>query len=214
MVKLVHHPERVEALRTPTVEEPWRILVSGCLYGLPCGVDGTDYGMQEAQPDWFNDARVVCIPFCPEDNGLGTPRTMPDLHGGDGVEVLKGRARILDESRVDLTDGMLRGARAMLALAQHEKVDFAVLTDRSAACGSQVISIGCRFEDPVRYQRGVGVATALLLEHNFDVVSNRDIRTLGLIGAQLDPANAPGDESIDHHNHPWVLENLLVKDVT
>ena len=37
----------------------------------------------------------------------------------------------------------------MLALAKEHKVDFAVLTDRSGACGTQVISIGCRFEEPV-----------------------------------------------------------------
>ena len=208
LAKLVHHPELVKALRTPSVERPWRVLVSGCLHGLPCGVDGTDYGMRDAQPPWFADDRVTRIPFCPEDDGLGTPRTMPDLHGGDGVEVLKGHAQILDEKRVDLTAGMLKGAYAMLALAQREQVDFAVLTDRSAACGSQVISIGCRLEEPVQYQRGVGVATALLLEHNIHVVSNRDLRTLGLIGARLDPAHTPSDDSVDHHNHPWVVENL------
>ena len=208
MAKLAHHPDKIETLRTPTVERPWRVLVSGCLHGLPCGVDGTDYGMRDTQPAWFDDERVTCFAFCPEDDGLGTPRTMPDLHGGDGVAVLKGHAQSLDENRVDLTAGMLRGAHAMLALAQRENVDFAVLTDRSAACGSQVISVGCRFEEPIQYRRGVGVATALLLEHGIHVVSNRDFRTLGLIGAQLDPVHAPSGDCVDHHNHPWVAENL------
>ena len=36
---------------------------------------------------------------------------MPDLHGGDGFAVLDGDARILDEHRNDLTEGMLAGFR-------------------------------------------------------------------------------------------------------
>jgi uncharacterized protein YbbK (DUF523 family) len=207
-MRLPHHPEAVEALRIPTTDEPWRILVSGCLAGLPCGVDGTDYDLGKAQPPWFSDPRVRRITFCPEDHGLGTPRTMPDLHGGDGFAVLAGTGKVLDENRVDLTEGMLAGARAMLALAQKEKVDFAVLTDRSGACGSQVISIGCRFEEPVQHQRGVGVATALLLQNGISVVSQRDPRTLGLLGAKIDPQYGPSSDAVDHHQHPWVLENL------
>ena len=178
MSKLVEHPEEIDALREPTDEDPWRVLMSGCLHGLPCGVNGTDYGMSEARPEWMFDSRVRCIPFCPEDYGIGTPRTMPDLHGGDGFAVLDGKARILDENRKDLTEGMLKGSRAMLDVAQNEKVDFAILTDRSAACGSQVISIGCRFEEPVHHCFGVGVATAMLLRHGFHVVSTRDFKTL------------------------------------
>ena len=58
------------------------------------------------------------LPFCPEQHALGTPRTMPDIHGGDGADVIAGRARVFDENGVDLTTKMLDGARAMLAFAQ------------------------------------------------------------------------------------------------
>ncbi len=174
-------------------------------------MNGTDYGMGAERPGWLADPRVRCIPLCPEDHGLGTPRTMPDLHGGDGFAVVDGTARVLDEHRTDLTAGMLKGARAMLALAQAEQVDFAVLLDRSGACGSQVISVGCRFEEPVDHRRGVGVAAALLLRAGVHVVSQRDPRTLGLIGAKLDPAWGPAPDAVDHHMHPWVLEHLPLK---
>jgi len=207
-MKLPHHPEVVDALRIPTREHPWRILVSGCLMGMPCGVGGDDYGLGTARPQWFADARVRTIPFCPEDYGIGTPRTMPDLHGGDGFAVLDGTAQILDESRRDLTDCMLAGAREMLRVAQAESVDFAVLTDRSAACGSQVISIGCRFEEPVQHTHGVGVAAALLLRNGVHVVSQRDPKTLGMLGAKLDADFAPAAGVVDHHHHPWVLAHL------
>src|SRR5690606_1049148 len=91
---LAHHPERIAALRAPTAGEPWRVLVSGCLAGLSCGVDGTDYGMKDALAARRSLPTVARWPFCPEDYGIGTPRTMPDIHGGDGFDVLDGNARV------------------------------------------------------------------------------------------------------------------------
>lgn len=207
-MKLVHHPEAVAALRTPTEADPWRVLMSGCLFGFQCGVYGHDYGLSARRPQWASDPRVRLIPFCPEDHKMGTPRTMPDLHGGDGYDVLDGKARVLDEHGADLTEAMVEGAQAMLALAQEQQVDFAILVDRSGACGSQVISIGCRFEEPVEYHHGAGVAAALLLRNGFSVVSQRDFKTLGLLGARLDPQYSPAPDALDHHQHPWVVANL------
>ena len=208
MVRLPHHPEAVQALRSPTEEDPWRVLMSGCLAGQSCGVNATDYGLGEHRPQWLSHSKVRCFSFCPEDYEMGTPRTMPDLHGGDGFAVLDGTAKVLDENRVDLTEAMLAGANAMLEVARDARVDFAVLTDRSGACGSQVISIGCRFEEPVQHQRGVGVAAALLLREGIPVVSQRDYRTLGLLGARVDSAFVPDADGLDHHESKWVLENL------
>ena len=53
---------------------------------------------------------------------MGIPRTMPDLHGGDGVDVLEGRARVRDEHGADLTDAMIAGAEAMLSFARSERM--------------------------------------------------------------------------------------------
>jgi uncharacterized protein YbbK (DUF523 family) len=135
---------------------------------------------------------------------------MPDMHGGDGFAVLDGMGRVLDEHGKDLTDAMLAGAQAMLELAISERVDFALLTDRSGACGSQVISIGCRFVEPVHHARGVGVAAALLLRHGIAIVSQRDPKTLGLLGSKLDSRYLPGPDVVDHHQSPWVLKNLPI----
>ena len=41
MVLLPKDPEALANLRRPTPTEPLRVLVSGCLMGQPCGVDGT-----------------------------------------------------------------------------------------------------------------------------------------------------------------------------
>ena len=47
-MRLAHHPEAVERLRTPSVGAPWRVLLSGCIAGLPCGVDGATMGWPKA----------------------------------------------------------------------------------------------------------------------------------------------------------------------
>jgi uncharacterized protein YbbK (DUF523 family) len=205
---LAYHPALIDGLREPTAAEPWRVLVSGCLAGWSCGVDGTDYGLAVTLADLVALPTFRAVPFCPEQHALGTPRTMPDIHGGDGVDVVAGRARIEDEHGVDLTAKMVEGARAMLAFAKEARVELAILTDVSAACGSQVISDGCRLVPVRRHQKGVGVATALLLEAGIAVVSQRDFRTLALLRARLDPGYEPPDDARDHHEHPWTLEHL------
>lgn len=207
-MRLPHHPEALAGIRAPSDSNPWRVLVSGCLCGFPVAVDGTDYGLSTARPPWLTSTRVVPIPFCPENHRLGTPRTMPDLHGGDGFAVLDGHARVLDEHRKDLTEGMVAGAKEMVRIAGANQIDFALLLDRSGACGSQVVSIGCRFEEPVVHKKGVGVAAAALLRAGFHVVSQRDYRTLDALHAKIDSTFVPSVKSRDHHESPWVIENL------
>jgi uncharacterized protein YbbK (DUF523 family) len=202
-MRLPHTPEAVLALRTPTASNPWRVLVSGCLAGLPCGVEGTDYGLGAAMRELLATKTLQAFTFCPEEVGMGTPRTMPDIHGGDGFDVLDGHARVLDEHGTDLTDKMLVGARGMLAFAIAKRVELAILTDMSAACGTQVISDGCRLVAERRYLQGVGVAAALLLRNGIAVVSQRDHRTLGMLRARLDPAAFPDPAALDHHETPW-----------
>ncbi len=186
-------------------------MLSGCIAGWPCGIDGTSYGLEGARPNWEDDTRVRVVPFCPEDAGIGTPRGMPDIYGGDGFDVLDGRARVRDEHGTDLTEGMLGGAQAMLAHAREHDIDFAILTDASAACGTQVITLGCRYDQPRRVHRAVGVAAATLLRAGFLVVSQRDHRTLARLGARVDGRPVP-DDAVDHHESAWVLEHLPGED--
>lgn len=205
MTRLAHAPEEVAVLRTPSAAEPWRVLISGCLAGWPCGVDGTDYGLGAVLRGFLAASAIRVFPFCPEETGLGTPRTMPDIHGGDGFDVLAGRARVLDEHGADLTEKMIVGAQAMLAYARRHDVELAILTDMSAACGTQVISDGCRLVAQRRFRAGLGVAAALLVEHGIAVVSQRDARTLGRLREEIDPAFAEDPAARDHHESPWYV---------
>jgi uncharacterized protein YbbK (DUF523 family) len=208
VTRLAHCPDALAGLRRPTAGAPLRVLVSGCLKGWACGVNGTDYGLGEALRDLLTLPALETFPFCPEDHALGTPRTMPDIHGGDGTAVLAGRARILDEHGADLTAPMLAGARAMQAFAREHRVELAILTDMSAACGTQVVSDGCRFDSPRRFTAGVGIATALLLEDGVPVVSQRDYRTLGRIRALVDPGYVPDPAARDHQETEWYRETF------
>lgn len=205
---LAHHRALLDDLREPTAEAPWRVLISGCLAGWRCGVDGSDYGLGMTLGELLALPTLRPLPFCPEQHALGTPRTLPDIHGGDGVDVLAGRAKILDEHGEDLTSRMIEGARTMLAYAQEAGAELAILTDMSAACGSQVISDGCRLVEARRFQKGVGVATALLLEAGILVVSQRDLLTLALLRARLEPGYEPPCDARDHHEHAWTIEHL------
>lgn len=205
---LAHHPELVTALRAPTPGDPLRVLLSGCMAGWPCGVYGTDYGMPGALPAIMQLPCVRALPFCPEQIGLGTPRTMPDIVGGDGFDVLAGRARVVDEHGADLTEGMVAGAEAMARFAVEQRVELAVLTDMSAACGSQVISDGSRRVRSRRYRWGVGVATARLLEEGVAVVSQRDFDTLARLRARLEPGWEAPEGLRDHHAHEWTVAHL------
>jgi uncharacterized protein YbbK (DUF523 family) len=202
-VLLPHSPLALSSLRAGTSEEPLRVLVSGCIMGLSCGVDGTDYGMGGILDNLLSLPTVRPIPFCPEQHGIGTPRLTPDIHGGDGYDVLDGKARVFDERGTDLTERMIRGAEGMLSVARENKVELAILLDMSAACGSQVISDGCRLVAERRYRAGVGVATALLVRNGIPVVSQRDHRTLGKIRSLLEPAFEPDEKAIDHHETGW-----------
>lgn len=203
MTRLAHRHEAISTLRTATQSEPLRVLVSACIAGHACGVDGTDYGMGGVLAHWFEHPLIRMLGFCPEDDALGTPRSMPDIHGGDGFDVLDAKASVLSPEGSDLTTAMLRGARAMVAFAKRERAELAVLTDMSAACGSQVISDGCRLVEDRKYRAGVGVATALLLREGLAVVSQRDDRTLALILARIEGRTPRLDGLLDHHQREW-----------
>lgn len=186
---------------TFTAEAPLRVIVSACLAGQPVGVDGTSYG------DHPHIRRLVSLPnvawtaFCPEAFAFGVPRAVPDCEGGTGADVLDGRARVVSSDGEDWTNPMIEAAEAMARAAETFDARLAILMDISAACGSQVIYDGPRSAG--RYQRGLGVAAALLHRRGVAVVSQRDFATLALLRAKLEPGYAPSSPRPDHHDTDW-----------
>ena len=108
-------------------------LVSACLLGLCTRYDGKTK-QNEKCLEIARDA--ICIPFCPEQlGGLPTPREAADLHGGDGLDVLSGKARVLTKSGADVTMPFVTGARQVAQIATLQKIDAVILKARSPSCG-------------------------------------------------------------------------------
>jgi uncharacterized protein YbbK (DUF523 family) len=191
----------------PTLE-PWPVLFSGCLAGLRCGVDGSDNGPHPLMTRLLALPTIRPVPFCPEDLALGTPRGLPDLHGGDGFDALDGRARVLLDDGRDVTEALARAASVMVETALRERVRLAVLMDMSAACGTQVISDGARGVPHRRYRVGFGVAAAALFRAGVPVVAQRDLATLDTLLRRIDPTGPRLDEAVDHHEREWYRQTF------
>ena len=175
----------INELRTPTSSEPLRILMSACLAGILCGYDGSANGTYPSALKLLEYDTAIIHRFCPEEFSFGSPREMCDIHGGNGMDVLDGKAKVLSDSGKDWSAGMIAGAEEMLKVAQKEKIELAIMMDISAACGSQVIYEGNRFSENKVYQIGAGVAASLLMRNGFKVISQRDFASLELLYAKI-----------------------------
>lgn len=129
------------------------ILVSACLTGLCTRYDG----LSKPSPaclEYLSGRRW--IPVCPEQlGGLPTPRTAADLSGGDGYDVLGGKASVVDKQGKDVTQQFILGARQCLTIAQSQNVTTALLKARSPSCG---------------LTPATGVTAALLSENGIKVI--------------------------------------------
>ena len=128
-------------------------LVSACLLGLKTRYDGRkvviDYPSQAF-------ATGICIPVCPEQlGGLPTPRVAADLKGGDGCDVLAGRAKVITREGLDVTENFILGARQVLEIAKKQQISKVFFKSRSPSCG---------------LKPNIGVTAALLLSEGYTVV--------------------------------------------
>ena len=138
--------------------------ISACLLGLACRYDGCALA-----PDRRPDLSSVNgrVPMCPEQlGGLSTPRIPAEIQGGDGHDVLDGRARVVNRAGEDVSSAFLRGAQEPLYLCLGLGIEEVILKANSPSCGVHRIYSG---EDLVD---GCGVTAALLTRHGI-VVSER-----------------------------------------
>ncbi|MGH7162560.1 MAG: DUF523 domain-containing protein [Planctomycetota bacterium] len=142
-----------------------KVLVSACLLGRACRFDGKDK-RTPALVDALAGSGAIAVPFCPEEaGGLSTPRAPCLLDGGDGEDVLEGRARVLTEGGDDVTESFLSGARQATAKALDEGCRVAYLKERSPSCGcAQIHAKG-------GVRPGCGVTTALLRRAGISTIS-------------------------------------------
>lgn len=141
------------------------ILVSACLCGRCCRYDGKT---KENQSLMARLDREAILPVCPEElGGLATPRPACRLIGGDGADVLAGRARLVDETGVDRTAAFIRGAQRTLELARFHDVHRCCLKAKSPSCGSK--QLAAQSVLPEGYRPVLGVTAALLLVNGFSI---------------------------------------------
>lgn len=201
----------LNSLRTPTAKNPLRVLVSSCLTGILCGYDGTANGEYPSALKLLKYDTIKLVKFCPEEYSFGSPREMCDIHGGTGLDVLEGKAKVLSDSGIDWSEGMINASEKMLEIAKAENVDLAVMMDVSAACGSQVIYSGNRFAENKVYQIGAGVCAAQLMRAGIKVISQRDYASLEILYSKIDASHVINKNAKDHHEIDWYKSYFNVK---
>jgi len=155
---------------------PATLLISACLWGIPCRYDGGTNVNEELLSllkDWefldfsnIRDADSIMVKpsedrcvllVCPEQmGGLSTPRPRSWFVDGSGDAVLEGAARLVNEAGEDVTAAFLRGAQLTARVAMVYKTKFALLKTKSPSCGCERVYVGDKL------QKGYGVAVALL----------------------------------------------------
>lgn len=137
--------------------DPPRRIVSACLAGQACRWDGRAKTREDVRRDV---AGGHALAVCPELlGGLGSPRRPAEIVGGDGEDVLDGRARVIDDEGRDVTAAYVAGARQVLQMATDAGISEALLKERSPSCGSAETYDGT-FRG--RRRAGSGVTAALL----------------------------------------------------
>ena len=148
-----------------TTKKMKRVIVSGCRMGAQCRYDGSveqdDKLMKKVSEEgWF--ARPVCPEML---GGLSVPRDPASIEGGDGEEVLDGKARVMDARGRNVTNAFLRGARECLSIARAVGATHAYLRERSPSCGVTIICDKDGKERP-----GKGVLAALFEREDIEVL--------------------------------------------
>ena len=144
-----------------------KILVSRCLLGHRVRYDGGASGPFDQLEQWVDEGRVV--PLCPEvAGGLPTPRAAAEIPGGQGGEVLDGRAAVITTDGADVSAEFLSGACQALELVQKHGIRIAVLRANRPSCGNLLTYDGTFSGVKVN---GEGVTAALLRRHGVQVFS-------------------------------------------
>ena len=145
-------------------------IVSACLVGINCRYDGEN-SLNSKIFKMFKKGFLV--PICPEQlGGLPTPRKWDEIVGGDGHDVLKGKAKVLRKDGEDVTKNFVRGAEETLMIAKSLNAKEAILKSKSPACGCGEIYDGT-FSGKLK--KGDGVTAAILKNNGIGVKNEKEI---------------------------------------
>lgn len=143
--------------------------MSACLGGVACRYDGRSQGTTEFIQLVEQDKVVI---ICPEVlGGLPIPRKPAEIIGGDGYDVLAGKARVVENDGTDVTDIYVAGARKAYEIIKDQGITVLVLKEKSPTCGTHYVYDG-NFTGVMK--QGVGVATALFRKKGLMVYADTE----------------------------------------
>lgn len=145
-------------------------LCSACLLGVKCRYDGQSKPNEEVNKLAVSEP---LIPVCPEQlGGQATPRPGAEIRGGDGSDVLAGRATVIEPDGNDVTGQFVAGAQEVLKLAKIYGSTEVILKSKSPSCGCGKVYDGT-FSG--RLVDGDGVTAALLKQNGIKVKSEKEL---------------------------------------
>ncbi len=141
------------------------ILISACLLGVACRYDGESKPLPEETIRALT-SKFHLIPVCPEQlGGLPTPRVPAEISGDT----------VLRRDGEDVTAAYRRGAEEVLRLCRLFDCHYAILKERSPACGNGRIYDGT-FTGTLT--AGDGIAADLLKQNGVHIYGERQISLL------------------------------------
>ena len=157
------------AIRRNKKTATYTYLVSACLAGIRCTYNGS-HKLTRKIRRLAEEARA--LPVCPELlGGSSIPRPSCEIRGGDGQDVLEGRAKVVTHSGKNISRILIKGAARTLGLAKKYGIKKAVLKSKSPSCGAGRIYDGS-FSG--RLKKGDGVTAALLRRNRIAVFTEKD----------------------------------------
>ncbi len=137
------------------------VIISACLLGFRCRYDGA-HSLCPALMEFLPG--IQGVPVCPEQlGGLPTPRPAANIIGGDGADVLRGKAKLINENGEDVTEAFLKGAQEAFRVAHLVGAQVYISKKKSPSCG--LSTPYC--DSPSK--RGLGVTAAFFLDKGLKV---------------------------------------------
>ncbi|MGX7125096.1 DUF523 domain-containing protein [Enterococcus viikkiensis] len=147
--------------------------ISACLGGTACRYDGQSNTIPELR-QLVDDGLAIMI--CPEVlGGLPVPRRPAEIQKGDGFDVWRNQARVVDTDGEDVTELFKQGAVKAYNEIEKLQISGLILKERSPSCGSGLIYDGSFSGNRIA---GVGVATAYFIQQGLKVYSEENWREM------------------------------------
>ena len=100
------------------------IVISACLGGIACRYDGNDNLISKIELLQQEDTVLICPEVL---GGLPTPRPSAEIIGGNGDDVLDGKAKVMTKDGEDVTESFVSGAYKALEQIKNLHPEYIIL---------------------------------------------------------------------------------------